>query len=59
MQWPEGYDVADLPEGWTRSGAGRATYDDPGLVTQPSFSITGSAAAGRRALDSPAWNAFS
>lgn len=44
VQWPEGYDVADLPEGWTRSGPGRATYDDPGLVTQPSFSITGSAA---------------
>ena len=44
VQWPEGYDVTDLPEGWARSGPGRATYDDPGLVTQPSFSITGSAA---------------
>ncbi|GAA1439214.1 hypothetical protein GCM10009641_46370 [Mycobacterium cookii] len=42
VQWPEGYDVSELPEGWTRSGPGRATYDDPGLVTQPSFSITGS-----------------
>ena len=43
VQWPEGYDVSDLPEDWTRSGPGRATYDVAGLVTQPSFSITGSA----------------
>ncbi len=44
VQWPEGYRVDDLPEGWARDGRGRATYDDPGLVTQPRFSITGSAA---------------
>jgi hypothetical protein len=43
VQWPAGYDVSDLPEGWTRTGRGQATYDDPGLVTQPSFSVTGSA----------------
>ncbi|KRE97290.1 hypothetical protein ASG76_00735 [Nocardioides sp. Soil774] len=43
VQWPAGYDVSDLPEGWTRTGRGQASYDDPGLVTQPSFSITGSA----------------
>ena len=36
--------VHALPEGWTRSGAGLATYDSPGLVTQPSFTLTGSAA---------------
>ncbi len=44
VRWPEGYDVDDLPEGWTRRGRGVASYADPGLVTQPSFSITGSAA---------------
>ena len=43
VHWPEGYDVGGLPEGWTRTGPGVATYDDPGMVTQPSFSITGSA----------------
>lgn len=42
VQWPEGYDVSELPEGWTRTGPGVASYDDPGLVTQPSFSVTGS-----------------
>lgn len=42
VHWPKGYDVADLPEGWTRKKAGVAGYDDPGLVTQPSFSVTGS-----------------
>ncbi len=46
VRWPEGYDVGELPEGWTRTGPGRAAYEDPGLVTQPSFSITGSATAG-------------
>ncbi|KRE97291.1 hypothetical protein ASG76_00740 [Nocardioides sp. Soil774] len=45
VQWPAGYDVSDLPEGWTRTGRGQASYDDPGLVTQPSFSITGSRAS--------------
>lgn len=44
VHWPEGYDVTELPEGWTRTGPGVAAYDDPGLVTQPSFSLTGSAA---------------
>lgn len=45
VRWPKGYDVSELPEGWTRTGRGVASYVDPGLVTQPSFSITGSAAA--------------
>ncbi|MBD3916772.1 DUF4012 domain-containing protein [Nocardioides hwasunensis] len=45
VRWPDGYDVSDLPEGWTRSGPGRARYDSPGLVTQPSFSLTGSVTA--------------
>jgi hypothetical protein len=45
VQWPKGYDVSELPEGWTRTGRGVASYVEPGLVTQPSFSITGSAAA--------------
>ncbi|MBD3947209.1 DUF4012 domain-containing protein [Nocardioides ganghwensis] len=45
VRWPEGYEVGELPEGWTRTGPGRAAYADPGLVTQPSFSITGSATA--------------
>ncbi|HEV2798713.1 MAG TPA: DUF4012 domain-containing protein [Nocardioides sp.] len=43
VQWPKGYAVGELPEGWTRAGRGKASYVDPGLVTQPSFSITGSA----------------
>ena len=44
VQWPDGYDVGELSDGWTRTGHGVASYVDPGLVTQPSFSITGSAA---------------
>ncbi len=44
VHWPAGYDVTDLPEGWTRSAAGVATWDDPGLVTQPSFTVVGSSA---------------
>lgn len=44
VHWPEGYDVGELPEGWTRTGPGVAAYADPGLVTQPSFSVTGSTA---------------
>lgn len=43
VHWPDGYDVGALPDGWTSTGPGVATYDDPGLVTQPSFTITGSA----------------
>jgi hypothetical protein len=46
VRWPEGYEVGELPAGWTRTGPGRATYADPGLVSQPSFSITGSATEG-------------
>ena len=46
VRWPKGYDVTDLPEGWTRDGRGRASYVDPGLVTQPRFSVTGSTADG-------------
>ena len=45
VTWPQGYDVSDLPEGWQRAGRGVATYDDPGLVTQPSFRLTGSTTA--------------
>ncbi|WP_210502982.1 DUF4012 domain-containing protein [Nocardioides xinjiangensis] len=45
VHWPEGYDVDELPEGWTRTGRGVASYSDPGLVTQPGFSVTGSVAA--------------
>ncbi|MCW2738214.1 DUF4012 domain-containing protein [Nocardioides sp.] len=45
VRWPKGYDVSELPEGWTRTGRGVASYVDPGLVTQPSFSLTGSTAA--------------
>ncbi len=44
VQWPQGYDVTELPEGWTRQGRGQASYVDPGLVTQPSFTVTGSSA---------------
>ena len=43
VRWPEGYEVGELPDGWTRTGPGRASYADPALVTQPSFSVTGSA----------------
>ena len=45
VRWPKGYDVSELPEGWVRSRRGVASYDVAALVTQPSFSITGSAAA--------------
>ncbi|NYE35867.1 hypothetical protein F4692_000971 [Nocardioides cavernae] len=44
VHWPKGYDVGELPQGWTRTGAGVAAYSDPGLVTQPTFSVTGSVA---------------
>jgi hypothetical protein len=43
VRWPRGYEVGDLPEGWTRKSAGVATFGTQGLVTQPSFSIAGSA----------------
>lgn len=43
VHWPEGYDVDELPEGWVRTRPGVAAYADPGLVTQPTFSVTGSA----------------
>lgn len=43
VRWPQGYDVTDLPAGWTRTGRGVATWTDPALVTQPSFAVTGSA----------------
>ena len=46
VQWPDGYDVDSLPEGWTRTGPGEASYENPGLVTQPEFRITGSAGDG-------------
>ena len=42
VRWPKGYDVSELPEGWVRDGRGVASYDVAALVTQPSFSITGS-----------------
>ncbi len=45
VTFPQGYAVTDLPEGWTRGGRGKASYVDPGLVTQPSFRLTGSNAA--------------
>ena len=45
VQWPDGYDVDSLPEGWTRTGPGEASYENPSLVTQPEFRITGSAGA--------------
>jgi hypothetical protein len=45
VTWPKGYDVSDLPEGWTRTGRGTASYTDPALATQPRFSITGSTKA--------------
>ena len=41
VAWPPGYEVSELPEGWTGDGAGRTSYDNPGLVTQPSFTLTG------------------
>lgn len=45
VHWPDGYQVADLPEGWAQTGAGTTSYVDPGLVTQPSFSLTGAPGA--------------
>ncbi len=44
VRWPQGYDVAELPEGWTRTGPGVASYVDPALATQPRFSLIGSTA---------------
>jgi hypothetical protein len=43
VRWPRGYDVGELPSGWTRRGR-RVTYANPALDTQPSFTITGSRA---------------
>ena len=43
VRWPKGYTVSDLPEGWTVVKGNVARWEDPGLVTQPSFTITGSA----------------
>ncbi|MCY7400032.1 MAG: DUF4012 domain-containing protein, partial [Nocardioides sp.] len=45
VQFPKGVDVSELPEGWTRAGRGQATYENPGLVTQPSFVLTGAPAS--------------
>ena len=45
MRFPQGFDVSELPEGWTRTGQGQASYENPGLVTQPSFTVTGAPAA--------------
>ena len=45
VKFPQGYDVSELPEGWTRTGQGQASYENPGLVTQPSFTVTGAPAA--------------
>ncbi len=45
VTWPKGYDVSELPEGWTRKGRGVASYDSAALVTQPDLSITGSTSA--------------
>ncbi len=41
VQFPQGYEVSDLPEGWTSPGRREASYENPGLVTQPSFTVTG------------------
>ena len=45
VKFPKGFDVSELPEGWTRTGQGQASYENPGLVTQPSFTVTGAPAA--------------
>ena len=42
VTWPKGYDVSSLPEGWSSPKPGVATWQDPGLLMQPSFSVTGS-----------------
>lgn len=44
VRFPKGYDLGELPDGWASARAGVATYDDPGLVTQPSFTLSGSLA---------------
>ena len=43
VQWPEGYEVGELPDGWTQPSPGVTSYEDPGLVTQPSFRLVGAA----------------
>ena len=45
VKFPKGFDVSELPEGWTRTARGQASYENPGLVTQPSFTVTGAPAA--------------
>lgn len=42
VKWPKGYVISDLPDGWTSPRTGVATWQDSGLLTQPSFSVTGS-----------------
>jgi len=45
LTFPKGFAVSKLPEGWTRAGRGQASYENPGLVTQPSFILTGAPAS--------------
>jgi hypothetical protein len=45
VKFPKGLEVSAVPEGWGARGGRVATYDNPGLITQPSFSITASPAA--------------
>jgi len=41
VQFPKGYDVRDLPEGWQANGARSATYETPGLETSQTFEVQG------------------
>ena len=44
VRFPRGVEVGDLPDGWQGNGGRVATYENPGLVTQPSFTVTGTPA---------------
>ena len=44
VRFPRGVEVGALPDGWQGNGGRVATYENPGLVTQPSFTVTGTPA---------------
>ena len=45
VRFPRGVEMGTLPDGWVTAGGRTASYENPGLVTQPSFALTGTPAA--------------
>jgi len=44
VRFPRSVEVGALPDGWAAAGGRTASYENPGLVTQPSFTLTGAPA---------------